>query len=195
MGCDIHVCIEARVETTWRSVDHFIPSPYAGGPEYELVSVYTDRNYALFSALADVRSPGRELPLLAPARGFPEDASQYTRREYENWGMDAHTPSHCTLQELYDYQAKNKSVTFTGMISPEQAESLDQEGQTPTAWCAWTNQKNWVTRTWTVEYDVMEELISAVERRGREIWWIWDETKPLTPEQAANLRIVFWFDN
>ena len=56
-----------------------------------------DRNYNLFSILAGTR--GDCLPLYNP-RGLPSDISDMAKKEYEDWGADAHTPSWLTTQEF-----------------------------------------------------------------------------------------------
>jgi len=56
-----------------------------------------DRIYSLFSVLAGTR--GECLPLYDP-RGLPSDISNKTKKEYEDWGADAHTPSWLTSKEL-----------------------------------------------------------------------------------------------
>lgn len=56
-----------------------------------------DRNYKLFGILAGTRGDCR--PLYDP-RGLPSDISDKAKKEYEDWGADAHTPSWLTTQEL-----------------------------------------------------------------------------------------------
>jgi hypothetical protein len=112
MGCDIHVYLEKYTsvngENKWVNVDHWQINPNFGlfenEPEYDLVPFYTGRNYDLFSILAEVR--GSFDPIEDP-RGLPEDVTDVTRKEYDKWGRDAHTPSHYTLKELKDYLFNN----------------------------------------------------------------------------------------
>ena len=56
-----------------------------------------DRNYKLFDVLAGTRGDCR--PLYNP-RGLPIDISDKAKKEYEDCGADAHTPSWLTTQEL-----------------------------------------------------------------------------------------------
>jgi len=77
---------------------------YEDEREYELISFYWGRNYDLFSILAEVR--GSHDPIDEP-RGLPEDVTDTTRKEFEKWGRDAHTPSYYTLKELKDYLYNN----------------------------------------------------------------------------------------
>jgi hypothetical protein len=70
------------------------------------VSVYQGRNYELFGVLAGVRDNSMN-PIDEP-RGIPDDISNETRKEYELWGRDAHTPTYFTLNELLDFYHKKK---------------------------------------------------------------------------------------
>jgi hypothetical protein len=112
MGCDIHVYLEKYTsvngENKWVNVDHWQLNPDFGSHEnereYDLIPFYWGRNYDLFSILAEVR--GSYDPIDDP-RGLPEDVTDATRKEFERWGRDAHTPSHYTLKELKDYLYNN----------------------------------------------------------------------------------------
>lgn len=73
-------------------------------PSMELA--YTDRfyhgrHYDLFRSLAGVRGHG--VPGVWEDRGFPTDASDEVREDYQSWGFDGHTPSWQTLAELLAY--------------------------------------------------------------------------------------------
>jgi len=112
MGCDIHVYLEKYTsvngENKWVNVDHWQLNPDFGSHEnereYDLIPFYWGRNYDLFSILAEVR--GSYDPIDDP-RGLPEDVTDATRKEFERWGQDAHTPSYYTLKELKDYLYNN----------------------------------------------------------------------------------------
>jgi hypothetical protein len=121
MGCDIHVYLEKYTsvngEYKWVNVDHWQLNPDFGSHEnereYDLIPFYWGRNYDLFSILAEVR--GSYDPIDDP-RGLPEDVTDATRKEFERWGRDAHTPSHYTLKELKDYlynNSEDEEVTET----------------------------------------------------------------------------------
>lgn len=83
MGCDIQAHVEIKLEDgRWIHWNHpTIP-----------------RSYAFFGLLAGVRSD--ELEPIAQPRGFPEDATETTRLDYEHWQVDHHTPSWLTAVEL-----------------------------------------------------------------------------------------------
>jgi hypothetical protein len=121
MGCDIHVYLEKYTSVNevnkWVNVDYWQINPnfghYENEPEYELVSFFIGRNYELFGILAGVRSS--EDPIADP-RGLPEDVTDVTRREYDKWAGDVHTPTYYTLKELKDYlfyNSDNEEITET----------------------------------------------------------------------------------
>ena len=68
--------------------------------------LYNNRNYNLFSMLADVRNGiivGEkyfELSALSSPRGIPADASKIYKKEVKRWGIDGHSHSYFTLNEL-----------------------------------------------------------------------------------------------
>lgn len=81
MACDIHAYIEVKIAGRW--VCHSQPK--------------MPRSYDLFSKIAGIR--GGHDPIVPP-RGFPADASEITRIEYEYDGNDAHTPGWLTGAEM-----------------------------------------------------------------------------------------------
>jgi len=131
MGCDIHFFLEKysdedfegpknaseqrniklnsilegeRVER-WISADKWIIENKGKSDEYWSVpyedSFYDNRNYYLYSILADVRNYGldRIEPICEP-RGVPEDASDGYRYVVDRWDGDGHSHSYFTLEEL-----------------------------------------------------------------------------------------------
>lgn len=58
---------------------------------------FTQRQYCLFGFLAGVRYPDNQH---FKTKGFPENASKEVRAQYDKWGIDAHTPSYLTKEDL-----------------------------------------------------------------------------------------------
>ena len=194
MGCDIHTCLEVKdKEGNWQSLELYKKNRYFGQyddePEYEKVEVYNDRNYELFSALCGVRDYTNERPKISEPKGVPDNASKETLEQYENEKDGCHSASFNNLAELYEYQTSHKIVKRSGLITPEQAEALDQ-GILPKGWCQGSSDKSLVWREWEAEKDVMGTLISNIEHQTREAAWVCDHKK-----EAENIRIVYWFDN
>lgn len=124
MGCDLHAYAEKNVDGKWELV-----------PEVE---IFVDRNYFLFEFLAGVRSYIGIKPIVKP-RGIPKNASKSTSESYKEWGMDAHTPSWLTLEELleFDYEKminnqrmgqKGSYKEFLGHEFFEDLETMKKEG-------------------------------------------------------------------
>lgn len=85
---------------------------------------YSGRNYRLFELLAGVRGDPEEA--FWEDRGFPEDASNEVREDYEEWGVDAHTPSWQTLDELTAQDWVEPFTDSTGYWGREWAQTLDR---------------------------------------------------------------------
>lgn len=93
MGCDIHWFVERqRDDGTWEI-----------RPEAD----YNDRNYDLFTALANVRNYNERVTPIAEPRGLPDDVSPEVRADSDAWDSDGHSHSWHTLEALlaYDWEA------------------------------------------------------------------------------------------
>lgn len=63
-------------------------------------SFYDNKNYYIFSILADVRNGSDRIEPISDPRGVPEDCCYPYRVILEQWGLDAHSKSYFTLEEL-----------------------------------------------------------------------------------------------
>lgn len=207
MGCDIHVCCERKnYEGKWINCDHFKFNPYfdsdSDGDDEEIdkwwiVPIFDDRNYALFATLADVRNRGYITPISEP-RGLPDDIHYITKALSDSWGDVGHSHSYYTLRELEDYMSNAPTITYSGMISEEQASNLDKYNIYPTSWCLSTTMDGYTHRTWTIPDDNVPILIEAMKKRCAEENHIFEWQKDYEErikKEADNFRIVFWFDN
>ena len=203
MGCDIHVCCERKnYEGKWINCDHFKFNPYFDSDNEEVdkwwvVPIFDDRNYALFATLADVRNYGYIKPISEP-RGLPNDVHYITKKLADSWGDNGHSHSYYTLKELMDYMTHAPTITYSGMISEEQAGNLDKYNIYPTSWCLSTNMDGYTHRTWTVPDDNVPILIDTMKKRCAEENYIFEWCKDYEErikKEANNFRIVFWFDN
>lgn len=189
MGCDIHASLEYLNDYNWSSMNLHIKND-------ELVDYdFTSRSYILFAILAGVRNDYNLKPISKP-KGFPEDASKETKEFYNEWLGDAHSASWLTLKELKDNIPNYSKIKVTAMLSPEQTMALDESGVTPYSWCGYTNNKDWATRTFFVEYNGLERMVEEIEHiAGYSLYrksYDWDSD----PENLLDkIRVVFWFDN
>lgn len=127
MGCDIHFYVERRVGGVWQSADKWYTDPDNGEPgttdwsNYNWSDpsenrdigrpFYQDRNYDLFSILADVQNgrgfagirTGDGFKPIAYPRGLPDDCSAEVRRASDAYGIDGHSHSSHTVAELMAY--------------------------------------------------------------------------------------------
>lgn len=210
MGCDIHVMTEVRVHVNghlrWINADNWRFNKYFGTendePKYNVEPIYGNRNYELFSFLANVRNYGGNKSF-GFDRGIPEDAHEATVAEYEAWGKDAHTPGWCTLKELKEAAAGVKTVRREGAVSKEQADRYRETGQTPDSWAQgvgcwkgiapkYADKYEWMA--WEDEVHCFDSLISDLDERKRDEFWIFDP-KDDDGSHDEDIRIVFWFDN
>ena len=216
MGCDIHIHIEYKrkiyigrdannepqYQERWICGDYFKPNPYFNinkkEKEYKLVGFCDDRNYALFSILADVRNYAN-MDYISQPKGLPEDITEIVKKDADEWDLDGHSHSYLTLKELIDFHNKSLPLKRRGMISPQSQKDLDEKGITPEMWCRGTNQKGWEFREWQEENNVLVPLIEALKERANEHCVIFSFEWEREPEKAYKLsdkiRIVFWFDN
>lgn len=112
MGCDIHVHAEKREGDRWVKVA--LPEiPHASWSE----APFESRQYSKFGFLADVRNYSA-IPPIAQPRGVPDDISPEVRHDYEGWGLDAHSASWLSLDELlahdYEQQVEDRRCTRNG---------------------------------------------------------------------------------
>lgn len=111
MGADIHMYLEKKIGGNWIST---APITKDNDGWYEVSRenrIYYDRNYLLFSVLAGVREPLPGVWQKYKEKGFPDDADPLLCKLYEQWGVDAHTPSYLTLKDLHEVD-----WTKTGVI-------------------------------------------------------------------------------
>jgi hypothetical protein len=205
MGCDIHICTEKLSEKNdgskkwvncdnWRYNEHYNSKNPEGEQKLNIQSIYSGRNYTLFSVLAGVRDYSGESKCISQPKGLPKDISKETKAESKRWGGDGHSHSYLTLKEIKDFRASKHKVKFSGLVSQADAKKLDEGIGTPDSWCQWTSPSlGLVQREWEEEIDVLHTLVKAMDERMRDEFWIWDKEEH--PDLDEKIRIVFWFDN
>ena len=199
MGCDIHFYVERQEENGWVPVR---------------VS-YDGRNYALFAILANVRngygfagiSTGEGFVPISMPRGLPFDVSPEIRAESDYWGVDGHSHSWLTVQELLAYNWEQEAIRY-GVV-PEKIYETLESGTAP---------ESFSTAVMGIDVEKlspedMDALIAGVYERDEgkhyytHVTWktpySWPvrgflaNTLPLLQSlgNPAQVRIVFWFDN
>lgn len=114
MGCDIHMYVEFKRENWpkdagWKCGDYFsIVDPTNPQEEPVHIGLIEWRSYSLFAVLANVRNRYCEdaYPYISMPKGLPNDVTEYVRREYESWGIDAHSCSYLTMREIITFNER-----------------------------------------------------------------------------------------
>lgn len=199
MGCDIHMHVEYMFNDKWRCGDYF-ELDYRSTPDrciYRHVNLYSNRNYALSSVLANVRNYANNEYIDDP-RGFPEDCTQFVKDDYNEW--NDHSVSYFTLKELIDFHRRAAPLKRTGLLNPSQLNDFDNYGILPSSWCQGTNIEGYERRNWEEPNEVLVPLIDKLIDRADELGVIYgfqftDDYGGTGYDLADNIRIVFWFDN
>ena len=126
MGCDEHMHVEVRGADGWRSIPppepvgselgewgnwhHYrrrYPNDYDGQPS---VQWHFDRYYDSYAAMAGVRVSSESPEPLAEGRGLPPDVSADVEATHQSDGMDAHSATWFTLDELAAYPHRTERM-------------------------------------------------------------------------------------
>lgn len=161
MGCDIHAMIEKKTRYGYIN---------CGDPEI-------DRNYELFSVLANVRNYD-SVPFISDPRGIPNDVCREFLCWYEWLDEDAHSASWVTLKELKDFD-----------ISQEYYDSrliLEKDGEKILSVCRGTSGEHFGPVGNTAIFglfgdDHWKALINKMEK--------------ISNGNDEDVRLVFFFDN
>lgn len=208
MGCDIHMKVERRVNGKWDRVDGCTP--------------YHERNYTVFSVLADVRNDGNVTPI-AEARGLPADAVRSEPSPDED-GYDAsayeygdHSFSWLTLDEVLAYPWRSE-MRDEGWVDAETFAKWNAGGakSRPSGWCKSVSGKlvNHVTNSdmrryiadGMTEHPLIERLAGGKRSFYTLIQWtdvladrcksFLDFVDSLAPlGEPRDIRLVFGFDS
>ena len=200
MGCDIHTYVEIKRyvnnEEKWVSADYYEKNPYYDGldndeKQFSVVHIFSDRDYGLFSVLADVRNYAGNTPICDP-KGLPNDCCNEIKEEYKHCSNIDHSHSYFTLKELKDYVNTHKTIKRSGMISEDAAFNLDTYNIKPGCWCRMTNQTGYVYREWEDKFIGLDRIINKLTERLLDMLYINDS---MIDEFSDKIRLVFWFDN
>lgn len=236
MGCDIHMRAEVKISTpnnpkpTWKAVGRVFRSQYYRPKEVTVEGGYNEiltnepydgRNYDLFAILADVRN-GRGFagcdtgdgfkPIVDP-RGVPEDASEVYKKMVEEWGIDGHSHSWVTLDEIkaYNWSQVTKSRGYVDVVGYKKFKKTGNPYPCSGDICGHSiikltnKQMDMLIKGAIPPHGLIEkpEYITQIE---------WEETyakcagsfltktvptleKLLTKEYVQEVRLVFFFDN
>lgn len=221
MGCDIHNYVEIKTDHFWRLVKKPVQSDWN---KFYFVDYYAykDRNYDLFSQLANVRNgsgfsgcvTGEGFEPISAPKGMPDDCDDLITASSERWSTDGHSHSYLSLAELLAYKPSERRTVKAGLIAAPvyiewQKRRLTDQDAFPESWCGGTSAKTISEAAWKAlsqnERDTAKELYiecrwGATYERTTESFW-----KTYVPRlielrdeyqlSDTDVRMVFWFDN
>lgn len=144
MGCDVHLMVEYDAASAGGRSD-LVSRPLRSGPfgpdavvyalSYGVIDVA--RNYALFGALAGVRSAGDVSPLIPP-RGFPSNCSAAVFGQFHLYVLDRSEGERLWQPGIWREQAKalveqGKAVAL-GVREPGEPEAITNPGYHSASW-------------------------------------------------------------
>lgn len=230
MGCDIHFYVEVKEDGEWKNYNWRedcweldengkpVVLSYSDGATYQKTDydklfshpLYVDRNYSVFSILANVRNgygfagcdTGDGFVPIDRPRGLPKDVSREVKRE----SYYGHSHSYLTIQELLDYNW-DRTTKCRGVLGVEEYKVFQKEGK-PQSWSGGVggemvkhiSNEEMEERILRNDFDEEHSYFTSVE---------WEQSygsccerfvKTTLPELCKlgptdQVRIVFWFDN
>lgn len=224
MGCDIHSFVEIKHKKTgkWEKATGFksdsynANSDYFGTDEYLKGSSLLDgRNYSMFAILADVRNgygfagcdTGDAIRPISLPKGLPDDVSDEVKQESDEWGVDGHSHSWLTAEEIQNYKNNPPEKKQRGWVTTEVFKDWINGGK-PYPCCGFVQGQN-------VIHASNDDCITVQEQNPDK--WVYTQiewTEHITEcasflfgdalKQLMNrsesgkgddIRLVFWFDN
>lgn len=239
MGCDIHMQVEVLRDGKWSRVDELPPRPCSwcdgkvictrdDGSTYPCfdcngkyavnktpgltVRSYKDRNYTVFSVLANVRNDGYVKPISEP-RGLPSDTDK-RQSDDDEWVFGDHSFSYLKLDEVLAYNWK-QVIKDEGWVSAAEFAEWDANGATgaPRSWSGGVGGGS-------VDHVSNSEMRERIARKRAGTEWSWQSSRsPYTLIQwtvvladycesflqfvnslaplgePSNVRLVFGFDS
>jgi len=213
MGCDIHIYTEKWIDGEWQCIDKKYKNEDAeeyDTPKYNREPIYSSRNYRLFSILADVRNAFDIEPISYP-KGLPDDVSDFVKEWSADWGVDGHSRSFLTVQELLDYKWNKPIDNFGGYIHDGYYDEWAEKRGAPVGWCGYVGGRD-VIRITEKDYLKVRNKGKLDPSKYYYVFVEWSETPaevvgsfytktiPQLKELCdapdySDVRIVFWFDN
>ncbi len=128
-------------------------------------ALYVGRNYNLFSILANVRNgygfagidTGDAFNYIDEPRGIPMDASPEYRYECKHWGVDGHSHSYFTVQELLDFDW-DQTTKNRGVVNADEYIKFRELGK-PESYCGGVSGPN----IRHVDNDEMDKYLQSEE--------------------------------
>ena len=179
MGCDILFYVEARGangkwesrDKIWKdSVGEFTLLAQFGDKAFRMhgdepAHKYIDRDYFLFSILADMRNTDPKIPCIAEPRGIPDDLSNEVQAVFDTWGADGHSHSWLLLSEVLDWKQWDHVIEYKDT-------SWDKSGKV-----------------------IRKQVTATLRKRCKSFWDNVLKPMSKLCQDPNNVRMVFFFDN
>ena len=212
MGCDIHSYAEVYHQNSWKFIkDNIFTYGYytRGSLNWGGINThepYGERNYYLFSLLADVRNYNNHITPISIPRGVPKNISKEVRKEIEQWASDGHSHSYFTLKELLEIKW-DEEIDEEGYVDIYSYNTYMKNGA-PYSWCRGVGGVEIITE------DEMKQLITnnpdiSKIQKSYYCYIKWKENLKMHCDtfvnntlyelsllgEPENVRLIFWFDN
>lgn len=171
----------------------------------------TDRNYMLFSVLADVRNYSDRVKPIDLPRGLPDDVSLEVKRKSDYDGVDGHSHSWLTLRELLDYDWDGQETKYCNYVTPSGYKEYKKDGGV----YSWGSIERHPEQSVGISNDDMSAVCNGIYKNldenknyYTEVRWVKtlrdvigrDEVNGILDKLASygspdEVRLVFWFDN
>jgi hypothetical protein len=211
MGCDIHAHLEVRDYSyddenkergIWFNTDKwtvnkdsvFYPEDYPNRFHIDYDDrIYKGRNYCLFAVLVNVRNYW-EIKSISEPKGLPDDISEETKKESDDYGCDGHSHTYLTLEEILNYPHWDKDEEGTDFaFNEERKAEMEKEygdrliSSLPNE--SWGYKIRYKTTIKELCSEFYNETIPKLKKYLRE------HDNPKYQINADDIRLVFWFDN
>lgn len=168
MGTDIHLRVQRKENDKWVWADGI-------GDTFDWErddgkTFYSDRNYRLFSILADVRNgrgfagvyTGEGFNPIAEPRGLPEDMRSMSGKEVWDAELGEHSYSWLTVKELVDYDWSQESIIAGVIHMKAYAEYMDKR-----RWKQYASPPSWAGSVSGYQVEVIsnEEMEWRIKER------------------------------
>ncbi len=132
MGCDIHMHAFQKVGASYFCIDGRYVSHW-DGEDLKYRHTWHERDYCLFSILADVRNNGSITPISEP-RGLPEWAEVLKQDDIYDFGD--HSQSWLSLDEVINWPGWQDTVNDERLVDEAGYEEFKRHGPAGmTQWC------------------------------------------------------------
>lgn len=197
MGCDIHGHIEvdkshAEDDTWWETAGTLFP--------------FVGRSYDAFGCLFGVRNYSNFHPV-AKDRGIPSDVGREAKEDHESWGIDAHSETYLTYEEIqeidWDKTAEEADERYSVLDENKEPTGIKFSLSPASGWVDVVDEnREAIEAGEPVPNEAGDKYIQRRKLKRREAlsgsweWLLFDYMELLADRFGEeSVRVVVWFDN